>query len=298
MRTVDILAHENTMLLEQNEHFSLYLYSAAAPENVHVQFKSDQLAIFICLSGGLISSTETLSYHLSEKLVSFALRHNCKKIIPGGVLTELIIITFSQETLELLVESAGESVRLTMSHFTSCQCTVHNCTSEILELSRKLIKETTEKYWGHRIKSRFIFQELLVSFVRLFADSGSGENDTTAVVAKGLLDNYPDKNLDLEELAEQCGVSKSHLCRVFKKATGQTTSQYLNHVRIDRACKMLAETSVSIEEIALTAGFSNPSYFFRVFKKETGKLPLEWRKTHSVASEISTGNQNQGVSDE
>jgi AraC-like DNA-binding protein len=81
-------------------------------------------------------------------------------------------------------------------------------------------------------------------------------------------------------------VSKSHLCRVFKKATGQTASQYLNHVRIERACRMLAETDIPIEEIAFASGFNNPSYFFRVFRKEVGKLPLEWRKKHSVASEL------------
>ncbi|OGK06027.1 MAG: hypothetical protein A2W80_14355 [Candidatus Riflebacteria bacterium GWC2_50_8] len=156
----------------------------------------------------------------------------------------------------------------------------------ILELSRKLLKETTEKYWGHRIKIQSVFQELLISFVRLFTADKDEAVDKTAVLAKKFLEAYPDKNLDLEELADKCGVSKSHLCRVFKKATGQTVSQYLNQIRIERACKLLSATDVPIEEIAFAAGFNNASYFFRVFKKQIGRLPLEWRKKHSVAAEI------------
>jgi AraC-like DNA-binding protein len=281
---VDILEHENTRLVERNGYFSLYLYSGTPDKNLHVSFQSEQLAIFVCLSGQLVSSTESLSYHLSERLISFALRHNCRKLIPAGVFTELLILVFSQQTLEQLIESAGENVTLTMSHFTSCQCTVHNCNSEILDLSRKLLKETTEKYWGNRLKSQYIFQELLISFVRLFTADKEAETDKTAVMARRFLEAYPDKNLDMDELADKCGVSKSHLCRVFKKATGQTASQYLNHVRIERACRLLAETDIPIEEIAFASGFNNASYFFRVFRKEVGKLPLEWRKKHSVAS--------------
>lgn len=286
MATINILGHENTRLIESNDSFSLYLYSGTVRKDLSVLFKSDELAIFVCLSGQLVSSTETLSYHLSERLISFALRHNCRKLITAGVFTEFLILTFSQRTLEKLIVTASENVSLTMSHFTSCQCTVHNCNSEILELSRKLLKESTEKYWGHRIKIQSVFQELLISFVRLFTADKDETVDKTVVLAKKFLEAYPDKNLDLEELADKCVVSKSHLCRVFKKATGQTVSQYLNQVRIERACKLLSATNVPIEEIAFAAGFNNASYFFRVFKKQIGKLPLEWRKKHSVAAEI------------
>lgn len=292
MTTVDILAHENTRLIDNNDFFALYLYSGTVSKDLSVQFQSDQLAIFVCLSGQLVSSTESLSYYLSERLISFALRHNCRKLITAGISTEFLILTFSQQTLERLIETAGEDVILTMSHFTSCQCTVHNCNSEILTLSRKLLEESTEKYWGHRIKTQFIFQELLISFVRLFtADKETAADnvatvDKAAMQAKQILDAYPDKNLDLEELADKCGVSKSHLCRVFKKTTGQTISQYLNHIRVERACRLLAETDIAIEEIAIASGFNNASYFFRVFKKQVGKLPMEWRKNHSAASTI------------
>ena len=286
MTEQNILEHENTRLIADNEAFSLYLFSGCMQSDLNVVFKSGDLAIFVCLSGRLISSTSALSYHLSEKLISFALKHDCRKTIPRDVFTEILIITFSQNTLEKLIKDSGENVRLTMSNFTSCQCTVHNCNSEILTLAHKLLKEATEKYWGHKISLQLIFSELLVSFVRLFTADNSQSGDRAAFQARDILDASPENDVDLEKLSEACSVSKSHLCRVFKKLTGQTVTQYLNAVRVSKACELLSETDLSIEAIALKTGFNNPSYFFRVFKKQTGKLPLAWRKTDSVAKKL------------
>ena len=286
MTEQNILEHENTRLIADNEAFSLYLFSGCMQSDLNVVFKSGDLAIFVCLSGRLISSTSALSYHLSEKLISFALKHDCRKTIPRDVFTEILIITFSQNTLEKLIKDSGENVRLTMSNFTSCQCTVHNCNSEILALAHKLLKEATEKYWGHTISLQLIFCELLVSFVRLFTADNSQSGDRAAFQARDILDASPENDVDLDKLSEACSVSKSHLCRVFKKLTGQTVTQYLNAVRVSKACELLSETDLSIEAIALKTGFNNPSYFFRVFKKQTGKLPLAWRKTDSVAKKL------------
>ncbi len=284
MKPINILQHENTRLVGQNQQFSLYLFSGNIKEDLKVVFKSDQLAIFVCLAGKLVSSTKTLSYHLSENLISFALSHDCKKVIPKSNLTEFLILTFSKETLEELIHDTGEDVHLTMSHFTSCQCTVNNCNSEILTLARKLLKEGTEKYWGFKMNSELIFKELLVSFVRLFTAEKQEAGSDTVALAKEILESSTNKELSLDSLAETCGVSSSHLCRIFKKATGRTISQYFNALKVDLACKLLAESNLSIEEVAFESGFNNPSYFFRVFKKQTGKLPLDWRRNFSVAS--------------
>ncbi|MFZ5949271.1 MAG: helix-turn-helix domain-containing protein [Candidatus Rifleibacteriota bacterium] len=286
MTIKNILTCEHTRLVERNENFSLYLFSATPEQDLQLEFKSRSLAIFVCLAGRLVSSTQTLSYHLSENLISFALEHDCKKAVPAGVFTEFLVITFTRETLESLIKMAKEDVFLTMSHFTSCQCTVHNCNSDILNLSRKLLKEATEKYWGHELNLGFIFQELLICFIRLFSADKEQAEDQTVTMAKQQLEAALNQDLNLDELADHCGVSKSHLCRVFKKATGQTISQYLNACKIETACNLLGESSFSIEEIAEKAGFNNPSYFFRVFKKQTGKLPLEWRKTYSMANHL------------
>lgn len=284
MTSIDISKSDHTKLIEQNKMFRLYLFSATLEKDLEFVFNSNDLAIFVCLNGKLISNTKTLSYQLSEKFISFALKHCCKKIVPKDQLTEFLILSFSQKILEKLIVKANEDVALTMNHFTSCQCTVHNCNNEILSLSHKLLKESTENYWGRQMVLTHTFQALLISFVRLFTnDKAKNANETIDNVKQILAANLLE-NLNLKRLSDECGVSKSHLCRIFKSSTGQTISQYFNLLKIETACSLLAVSGLSIEEIAIQSGFNNPSYFFRVFKKQTGKLPLEWKKSHSIAS--------------
>jgi len=86
---------------------------------------------------------------------------------------------------------------------------------------------------------------------------------------------YSEK-LTIDELAEQCSVSKYHFCRVFKQATGMSAIQYLMRYRLRIAHALLCETDKSIAEIAWNCGFSDENYFYRCYKKQYGDSP--WRK--------------------
>lgn len=84
------------------------------------------------------------------------------------------------------------------------------------------------------------------------------------------------EKLTIDELAENCSVSKYHFCRVFKLATGMSAIQYLMRYRLRIAHAMLSETDKSIAEIAWNCGFSDENYFYRCYKKQYGDSP--WRK--------------------
>ena len=86
------------------------------------------------------------------------------------------------------------------------------------------------------------------------------------------------KNITLDDLAEASHVTKSHFCRVFKKAMGVSPVQYINSYRIDVATAMLKNTEDSCETIASSCGFENLSYFFRCFKALKGVSPSSIRK--------------------
>lgn len=94
---------------------------------------------------------------------------------------------------------------------------------------------------------------------------------------------YIDKNYEfiesLDSIAKHFYVSRSHLCRMFKKATGMTVVTYLNEVRITNACKMLADTDYSITDVYIKCGFNYSSYFANVFKKVTGQTPTEFKES-------------------
>ena len=82
----------------------------------------------------------------------------------------------------------------------------------------------------------------------------------------------------LEQLATRAGLSKFHFQRLFKHATGVSPSRHQINLRINRARQLLRETKKSVIEIALDVGYTNPSHFAQIFRRETGLTPSEYRR--------------------
>ncbi len=82
----------------------------------------------------------------------------------------------------------------------------------------------------------------------------------------------------LDAIAERFGISRSYLCRVFKKQTGITVTEYMNRLKVQHAVKLLQETELAVNEIASASGFDNVIYFNRVFKRIRGVTPKEERR--------------------
>ena len=81
----------------------------------------------------------------------------------------------------------------------------------------------------------------------------------------------------VEELSERLGVSKSHLVRTFTAAIGIPPGRYLTRVRVEAAQRLLLHREYTLDVVASLCGFSGANYLCRVFKKETGQSPAQWR---------------------
>ncbi len=84
--------------------------------------------------------------------------------------------------------------------------------------------------------------------------------------------------LRIEALARRFGFSERNLKRRFQGATRIAPTQYLQRVRIDKAKKLLIASRLSIKEIAYEVGYENASFFVRLFKRELGCTPAQWRQ--------------------
>lgn len=94
-----------------------------------------------------------------------------------------------------------------------------------------------------------------------------------------LEENYQQK-FSLARLADDLGKSRSYVSRRFLFETGEHIHQYLNTIRLRKACELLLHSMRSIGDIASEAGFSDVTYFISAFKKGIGETPLQYRKNH------------------
>lgn len=90
-------------------------------------------------------------------------------------------------------------------------------------------------------------------------------------------ENY-NKPLCIEDYAAEHYMSVSWFIRNFKEYTEITPTQYILSLRISNAQTLLESTNYNITEIADIVGYDNPLYFSRIFKKQSGMSPSEFRK--------------------
>jgi AraC family transcriptional regulator len=88
----------------------------------------------------------------------------------------------------------------------------------------------------------------------------------------------PEGEHSIEELAAQAGVTPTHFCRIFKKATGVSPHQYVMKARLNRAQHMLEQSEASMATIADSLGFTSQSHFTRAFRQFAGETPSDFRR--------------------
>jgi two-component system response regulator YesN len=84
------------------------------------------------------------------------------------------------------------------------------------------------------------------------------------------------EDLSLDTVAKNAFVSNYYLSHLFRDEMNMTFSDYVNKVRMDAAIKLMKETKMSIQEIAVQSGFADASYFTKTFKKYHGITPKKY----------------------
>ena len=90
--------------------------------------------------------------------------------------------------------------------------------------------------------------------------------------------NMANPNLKMDELGEQLGISRVQLYRKVKTLTGLSPVELLRQMRLQKGKVLLNTTTKTVAEIAYEVGFNSSSYFANCFKKQFGKLPMEFRE--------------------
>ncbi len=129
------------------------------------------------------------------------------------------------------------------------------------------------------------YQELTAWFLQKMENASrhiamKQQEKTNSVVerAKAYIAAHFSRELSLEEMAKELGISPYYLSKLFKESEGVNYIDYLTGLRIKYAKEQLSKTDNSIKEICHESGYGDPNYFSRIFKKWTGVTPTEYRE--------------------
>jgi PAS domain S-box-containing protein len=160
---------------------------------------------------------------------------------------------------------------------------------------------------GHDTEGRVVHRGVLVDVTSLreadeaLSDAGTGSGSAASTIRAALLATDPDARLsphvvrlaedasqylrehfaeriDLPSLSSVLAVSPGYLGRAFKQHTGTTPHQFLIDLRLNAAERLLADTDLSVTQIAWRVGFATPSHFVTTFRARMGRTPIEFRR--------------------
>ena len=121
-----------------------------------------------------------------------------------------------------------------------------------------------------------IFEELR----SLVGETASETDSRMDAMLSYISDNYKE-DLKLEDLASEFSFNYNYLSTYFTQHKKEGFSDYLNRLRIEEACRLLESSDIPISSIGMEVGYSDHSYFSRVFKKLTGRTPSDYRRGKS-----------------
>jgi len=142
---------------------------------------------------------------------------------------------------------------------------------------QRMEQESTQQQDGWEVS---ILQYLLQMLVSLYREQTKDQNRHNYWQVGDLTDyiqRHYTEEFSLSELAEKYRISSSYLSALFKQQTGMPLFEYINHVRIEKACLLLKRNQQPIIDIAYAVGYNNLSFFNRYFRKIMKQSPREYR---------------------
>lgn len=160
-------------------------------------------------------------------------------------------------------------------------------TPRIRQLADTLAIEATNDQFLSAERLEFMLQELMLSVVESYLARrrsaaslwrGSRFADTRIRKALGLLRARPNKDVNIDELASQVGLSRSRFYDLFQLCTGRSPRAYLDMLCVESAIAKLSRGRSRIADVSAELGFSAQSNFTRFFLNQVGIPPSEYRR--------------------
>lgn len=191
--------------------------------------------------------------------------------------TRLLVLGKSQEDAEEQAYAFSASL---VRELERCECTgICVGIGDIVEKPEEILQSfKSARHIRHLLVRRMEEQPLILG-VREMGEVAD-DKKVSSIISDAKLymsQNYSNPNLMLQDVARAVNMSKSRFSTVFSQQNGQTFTEYLIYLRLNKAKEMLRGTEEKSSQIARDVGYNDAHYFSYIFKKNTGMTPSEYR---------------------
>lgn len=189
---------------------------------------------------------------------------------------------------EILEETSDRPFRVTHSAAAHLNVSLSNMLTELdrngsmrLNIGTELIIPSIERY--ETLDEMTADMQRLFDTIKskVFEKRSNKQEDLIRKINDLIATRFGDPNLSLNYVSEELRMSSYHISRVYRQHTLSNIVDTINNVRIEKAKEYLLRTEDPVAEIAERTGYTNSSYFHRMFKKTTGVTPAEFRKANA-----------------
>jgi AraC family transcriptional regulator len=197
---------------------------------------------------------------------------------------EFILLALDPQLFEHVAEESLQGSRAELI----LRFEVHDPLIEQIALT--LMGEIAQDKFMNRLYAESLTNSLAFHLVRNYSVTPSDASSNTHVYSGGLtprqlqraieyINSHLDQSISLVEIANAVEISSSHFARAFKRSTGIPPHKYLTQQRVEQAKTLLANSKLSLAEIAFHLGFSSQGHFTTVFRQWTEMTPNFYRKS-------------------
>ena len=250
-------------------------------ETIYKSFSEKELILFYKYGKRFSANANSISFD-EPNVFNMRKEHN-KKIVEA-------ISAENIDGVKKLIDGLGEYFEQSSVNPKLVKIFYSNLMNDIfsnygLYLANREVFKTYEHY-HYRIENAESLQsilQLLDDFIqKLFNEIRQTRYSNSTVLinsAINFIEYHYDEKISLDDVAQKLHLSKHYLCSVFKKATGENMSLYINKLRIEKAKSLLLEPNGRAKEIFEEVGYSNQQYFSKVFKRITGMTVMEYKES-------------------
>jgi AraC-like DNA-binding protein/mannose-6-phosphate isomerase-like protein (cupin superfamily) len=149
----------------------------------------------------------------------------------------------------------------------------------------RVLRESREDAYGKDLMMQFLAMELLVTLSRGLREEyeenlqvRTGKARELVRIARDFIVENHDRDLSVADVAGYVFLSQGYFTRAFREETGLSPMACLMQVRVEHACRLLAQPDIKVGGIARQVGFASPQRFNAAFRKQTMMTPMEYRK--------------------